>query len=176
MPQPDAGTPHPGRILGIDPGIAHTGWAVLDPSSGGLVCVATGTIVTRPGVTRQARLAALARALADILRRTLPDCAGIEDVMVGRNRSTVTQTAAAIGVIELMCAQYGVECRSYPPGEVKRALTGNGRAGKHEVCDAVNRLTGAAVRPNREHESDALAVALRHATYCHGGVGQCLIM
>lgn len=141
------------KILGIDPGIANTGWAVLEERK----VIATGTIRTSPKMARPARLYKIRCELALVLGFYEPSRVVME--RLGRfTRNTAHTSVEAQGVIRLTCWEYSRYTHDFAPMQVKKAVTGNGRATKDEVAEVVRAITGWEGGSN--HEADAVAIAL----------------
>jgi len=162
MPQPeDTRNMHAYRGLGLDPGLAATGFAVIGClQHGGNLCD-WGAITTRPGTASEKRLQDIYRNVHELIDQWRPDVIAIEDVYVLKTypRAAI-QLGEVKGVIALAAAETKVEFTQVKPAEIKRALTGNGRAPKQQVHDAVQRSLGLRHAVNPDHASDAAAVAM----------------
>lgn len=150
------------RILGIDPGSRVTGYAVVELRSTGLAYVECGVLTARPGAGVEARLAEIARGLADVIEELGPDVAAIEDAFFGANVRSALALGQARGVALAACGLARVPVHSYPPARVKQAVTGRGGASKPQVAQMVRALVGLRTTP-RADAADALAVAVAHA-------------
>jgi len=148
------------RILGIDPGSHATGWAVIAVQPA-VRRIASGVI--RPGrdLPLPERLLAIDQALAVVIAEHAPEVMAVEDLFNARNARSSLVLGHARGAALLAGARAGLEVHEYPPAVVKRALTGNGQAGKQQVRFMVMRLLRLGDEPGLD-ESDALAVALAH--------------
>jgi crossover junction endodeoxyribonuclease RuvC len=155
-----ASRPRPALTLGIDPGLAVTGWAVVERSGSRLRAVALGTLRTTPRAAHAARLAALHDGIAERLEQHSVAEAAIEAWFVHPVSRTAMGMAEARGAILVALARGGVEVREYAPNEVKQAVTGHGGADKGQVRAMVGRL--ASCSPGSDHEADALAAAICH--------------
>lgn len=146
-------------VLGIDPGLANTGWAVV---SGGArpVALAHGTIKTSPRTAEELRLAEIHDVIAGVFDEHAVDALAMEDVFFGRNTSSALAVGQARGVSLALAGTRGIECHSYTPQHVKQAVVGRGRADKAQVLAMVTALLG--VTPGSDHAADALAIALCH--------------
>lgn len=146
-------------VLGIDPGIANTGWAVV---AGGAKpsAVAHGTIVTSSRSAAETRLASIHDVIAGVIDEHGVDAVALEDVFFGRNTSSALAVGQARGVSLAIAGTRGIACHSYTPQHVKQAVVGRGRADKTQVQRMVTALLG--VTPETDHAADALAVALCH--------------
>ena len=148
-----------GLILGIDPGLAGTGFALLSGSSLVLSC---STLVTSPG-RDGVRLLAITRHLRDLLAANPPSEASLEELFMGRNTSSAIGVAQARGAILMVLEECGVPVFEYKPSQVKMVLTGYGNADKAQIA----RMLGAQVKVPEgrvdAHAMDAIAIAVCHA-------------
>ena len=151
------------RILGLDPGLRHTGWGVIEANRGRLRHVANGTVHSDAGKALAPRLAELFRGLTAVLACQLPDVAAIEETFVNRNPLSTLKLGHARGICLLAPAMAGVPVAEYAPMEIKRAVVGYGRAEKRQVQEMVRLLLGLAVAPAPHDAADALAIAICHA-------------
>lgn len=150
------------HVLGIDPGSRVTGWGLI-ATAPALRCVEGGVIRPDGELTLPARLAAIHAAVAEVLARHTPEAMVVESLFNARNAHSSLVLGHARGVILLAGAQAGLEVAEYAPGEIKRAVTGNGQATKEQVRFMVMRLLGLREVPPLD-QSDALAAALAHAS------------
>jgi len=148
-----------GLILGIDPGLAGTGFALLSGSDLVLSC---STLVTGPG-RDGARLLAITRHLRDLLAGHPPSEASLEELFMGRNATSAIGVAQARGAILAVLEECGVPVFEYKPSQVKMVLTGYGNADKAQIA----RMLGAQVKVPEgrvdAHAMDAIAIAVCHA-------------
>jgi len=149
-------------VLGIDPGLANTGYGVVTRRGGRLVALDGGTIETRAGVPRERRLADIHEAIDALLAEHAPQAMALEELYFGQNVRTAFAVGHARGAVMLAAGQRGVECTSYTPQKIKGAVCGNGRAEKDQVARMVQTLLGLAEEPRPDHAADALAVAICH--------------
>lgn len=168
-PSPDA----PRRILGIDPGLQVTGYAVLE-------CARTGPLVCEAGVIRSAekreaadmarRIKALYDGIYEVLDQWQPSAVAIEQLYAHYDHPrTAILMAHARGTFFLAGAQRGIPVLSYASTKVKKIVTGSGRASKEQMQHAIARELGLAKLPEPHDVADALAVALCHF-FASGGV------
>jgi crossover junction endodeoxyribonuclease RuvC len=150
--------PAGGLILGIDPGLASTGYGVVDAER----LVACGSVRTAPG-SPGARLVSLVGQLQLVLSRYAIAEAAMEELFMGRNRTSVIGVAQARGAILACLESAGVRTFEYKPSQVKAVLTGYGSADKTQVARMVALQLGLAAKPGDDHASDALAIAVCHA-------------
>lgn len=149
--------------LGIDPGIATTGYGLvrLEPD-GGLTAVKYGVILTSKDESLPVRLEMLHRELRALLRKHHPDTAAVEKLFFQRNVSTAIAVGQARGVVLLALQQADVESFEYTPNEVKQAVAGYGSADKKQVQDMVRVLLQLNEIPRPDDAADALAIAITH--------------
>lgn len=152
----------PPRILGIDPGTRHVGYGVIETRGNALAFIAGGCIKAGRGEVCD-RLVEIHRALQTVIREHTPGVAAIETVFAGENIGTAIAIGEARGVAMLSAAELGLEVAGYEPAVVKRAVAGNGRAGKEQVQEMVRVLLGLSSAPETDHEADALALAITHS-------------
>jgi crossover junction endodeoxyribonuclease RuvC len=152
-------------VLGIDPGLANTGYGVVARRGGRLVALDGGVVQTAAAASTEQRLGELHEALSALLLEHEPVAVALEALYFGQNVRTAFAVGQARGVAMLCAGQRGVECFSYTPQQVKGAVCGNGRAPKEQVARMVAALLALPQEPFSEHASDALAVAICHANH-----------
>jgi crossover junction endodeoxyribonuclease RuvC len=150
-------------VLGIDPGLASTGYGVVESAAGRLVALDGGVIETRAGTPQERRLVDIHAAVDALLAEHEPDAVALEELYFGQNVKTAFAVGHGRGAAMLAAGQRGIECTSYTPQQVKAAVCGNGRAGKEQVARMVQTLLALPQAPTPDHASDALAVAMCHA-------------
>lgn len=151
------------RVMGIDPGLTRCGLSIADGGHGRTVVpIAVGVVRTPADADLTDRLLRLSNAAEEWLDTYDPDVVAIERVFERGNVSTVMQTAHAVGVLVLAAAKRGLEVHMYTPSEVKKALTGNGRADKKQMTAMVTRILGLSEAPKPADAADALALAICH--------------
>jgi crossover junction endodeoxyribonuclease RuvC len=149
-------------ILGLDPGLACTGWGVIRATGNRLTHVANGQCRTPAQAGLPERLALLHRQLAAMVEHHHPDAAAVEEVFVNDNPQSTLKLGQARGVVLLAAAQAGLAIGEYAPRLVKKALVGTGAADKRQVHAMVQRLLPTADIAGAD-AADALAVAITHA-------------
>jgi len=147
-------------ILGLDPGLARTGWGIIAATGNRLQHIAHGAVTTRAADPLATRLHALHTGLAALLAAHTPDEAAVEEVFVNRNAQSTLKLGQARGVVLLAVAHLPVS--EHATRLVKKALAGTGAAEKAQVSAMVQRLLPGC-GPLGEDEADALAVAIAHA-------------
>ncbi|HEX3518810.1 MAG TPA: crossover junction endodeoxyribonuclease RuvC [Solirubrobacteraceae bacterium] len=150
-------------VLGIDPGLANTGYGVVARRGGRLVALDGGVIQTSAGIPQERRLADIHAAIERLLDEYAPDALALEQLYFGQNVRTAFAVGQARGAVMLAAGQRGVPCASYTPQQVKGAVCGSGRAQKDQVARMVKVLLALEEEPRPDHASDALAVAVCHA-------------
>jgi crossover junction endodeoxyribonuclease RuvC len=150
-------------VLGIDPGVANTGYGVVASDRGRLVALDGGVIATAPGQDAGARLADIHLRVGELIDEYRPDAVAVEDLYFGTNARSAFAVGQARGVVVLAAGQRGVHCSSYTPQQVKGAVCGSGRAPKDQVQRMVQTLLMLPELPRPDHAADALAVAICHA-------------
>ena len=150
------------RIIGLDPGLRHTGWGVVDSIGNRLVFISAGTISPATGDPLAQRLRALHDGLEQVIDNFTPDEAAIEETFVNRNASSTLKLGEARGVVLLVPARFGLTVSEYDNASVKKSVVGTGGASKDQVQIMVRTLLPEA-RPPSADAADALAVAICHA-------------
>ena len=150
------------RVLGVDPGMHETGWAVLEGEPSSPRLVASGVIRTEPGRALPERLSAIHSGLAAVLTAHKPQSFAIEEMFFTTIAHTVRATLQARGVALLAVAQAGRAVHEYNPTTVKLSLTGSGRAEKAQMQAVVQKALGLAERLRPNDVADAAAIALCH--------------
>jgi crossover junction endodeoxyribonuclease RuvC len=151
-----------GVVLGIDPGLATTGLAVLAQGDGRPEIMWSYTVKTPAGLPEPLRLRLLYAQVRDAIGEHRPDALAVERLMWGRNVGSAMNVARATGVAFLAAADSGVPVEEYAPLEVKMAVAGVGNAGKDQVRRALTRTHGLAAVPEQPDAADAVAVAFCH--------------
>jgi crossover junction endodeoxyribonuclease RuvC len=149
-------------VLGIDPGLANTGYGVVARRHGRLLALDGGVIQTRAGLAEERRLADIHAAVAELVREHRPAAMALEQLYFGQNARSAFAVGQARGAIMLAAGQHGLACASYTPQQVKGAVCGSGRAEKDQVARMVQALLGLGELPRPDHAADALAVAICH--------------
>ena len=150
------------RVLGLDPGLRHTGWGVIDVDGNALAHVANGVISPPPGEVTAARLAAIFAAVREILDAYHPGVAAVEETFLNRNPASTLKLGLARGAALVAAASAGLPVSEYAARLVKKAIVGTGRADKRQVAAMIAVLLPGAGTANTD-AADALAVAVCHA-------------
>lgn len=164
-PQPDVilGKPFSGRVLGIDPSLRGSGFAVIEYQAGGRArLLETTTLKLGPKLSMPDCLGAIGNQVDDFLNQHAVDHVAIEQTIYVQNFQTAQILGSARGAAIATAAMRGLPVFEYAPLRVKQAVVGLGRASKEQVARTVLSLTGTDL-DQRFDESDAAAVALCHA-------------
>ena len=151
-------------VLGIDPGLANTGYGVVQSTAGRLVALDGGVIETRAGLPLERRLADIHAAIDALLVEHEPDAMALEELYFGQNVKTAFAVGQARGVAMLAAGQRGCECESYTPQQVKGCRLRQRSRGQGAGCaDGAGAAGLPQAPPTPDHAADALAVAICHA-------------
>ncbi len=150
------------RILGIDPGTAIVGWAVLETNAHSAIPIAYGHISTSPKHPLSQRLFEISADLKAIIEEHRPDEASVEELFFFKNVTTAMAVSHARGVILLTLESLNVRMFEYTPLQVKQSLTGYGRAEKKQVQVMVKNILKLPAIPKPDDTADALALAICH--------------
>lgn len=157
-------------VLGIDPGLANTGWGVISQGGSHLECIAYGRISTPATLPLADRLLKIHNQICAVVSRFNPECVGIETVWFGQNVTAAFATGQARGAALVACAESGVDVAEFTPRQIKLSVVGTGTAEKEQVQFMVRRLLNLETTPHPDHAADALAAAICYTT--HGGLSQ----
>ncbi len=147
-------------ILGIDPGLAATGYGVIRREKSSVQCLDFGVIRTDSDADHGQRLAVIDDAINELLQRFKPALAGIEALYFTKNVTSAIPVAEARGIILLALHRSGILAREYTPQQIKRAVVGTGTADKEQVMQMVRVVLRYPVVPRPDHAADALAAAI----------------
>ena len=151
------------RILGIDPGLAIVGWAVLDSIKGQVYPVAFGAIRTPAHTKVEERLSTIKSDLETIIERYHPNEMAVEEIFFNTNITTGISVSEARGVILCTAFDKGLKISEYTPLQVKQAVVGYGRAEKRQVIAMVTSILKLKAPPKPDDTADAVAIAICHA-------------
>ncbi len=149
-------------VLGLDPGLALTGWALVEGEGGRLRLRGSGCLTTQAQLSEPQRLLALSRQAEELLAMAGAEVVAVERLFFQRNVSTAMAVSQARGVLLCAAARRGLQVAEYTPGEVKRAVTGSGSADKRQVARMVQLILGAKVPTTPDDVTDACAVGICH--------------
>jgi crossover junction endodeoxyribonuclease RuvC len=150
------------RVLGIDPGTATTGWAIVEEDKKNPRLVACGCVNTSKFETDADRLVEIGKDVATLIRKYNPQEAAIEDLFFFKNLKTAITVAQARGVILYEIKKNKTPLFSYTPLQVKQALTGYGRADKNQIQLMVKNILKLKSIPKPDDAADAIAIAICH--------------
>jgi len=153
------------RVLGIDCGSERTGYGIVDSDGLRHRMVTAGVIKTNPRWPFERRLIQIAGGLRDLIREHGPEQVAVEEVFFAVNAKSALKLAHVRGVALLVVGEAGIGLAEYSPLEVKMSVVGYGRAEKSQVQMMVRSLLGLAEIIQSLDASDALAVAICHATH-----------
>ncbi len=145
-------------ILGIDPGLQNTGWAIVNPEP--LKLIDCGLVKIIEG---EERLWQISKQIGELIKQYQVTEMAIETLFFAKNAKSAIKVAEAIGVIKVCGFERGLDVVGYTPLEVKMALVGYGRAEKEQVEIMVRQSLNIDKSIKPSHAADAVAVALTHA-------------
>jgi crossover junction endodeoxyribonuclease RuvC len=150
------------RLLGLDPGLRHTGWGIIDVTGNRLSHVGDGVVHSHDKLPLAERLVELFRGLGAVIERFAPDEAAVEESFVNKNAASTLKLGVARGVVLLAPAERGIPVHEYSANLIKKSVVGVGHADKQQIQLMVRHLLpgSALLSPDA---ADALAVAICHA-------------
>jgi crossover junction endodeoxyribonuclease RuvC len=149
-------------ILGIDPGLAYTGYGIIHMKGRKFALIDSGVISTPSTQETGKRLDTIFSEVQTLIDSNKPEQAGVESLYFAKNALSAIPVAQARGVVLLALAQRSIPTAEYPPQAIKQAIVGNGRADKEQVQELVRILLGLKDIPKPDHAADALAAAICH--------------
>lgn len=150
-------------ILGIDPGLAHTGWGIVETRGALCRARAYGCVTTKASEPIDQRLGKIFDEITRAIEAYHPTQLAIEKIFFGENTRSALATAQARGAAIVACSQAGLEVGEYTPMQIKQAVVGTGAADKHQVIYMVRTVLALDHDPHPDHAADALAAAVCHA-------------
>ena len=160
------------RILGIDPGFATVGWAVIDSDRGNLYPVAFGAITTPAHTNFESRLSMIKKDLETVIDKYSPTEMAIEELFFNTNITTGIAVAEARGVILCTAYEKGLKISEYTPLQVKQAVVGYGKAEKRQVIAMVTSILKLKNPPKPDDTADAVAIAICHSQCLGSKIGK----
>lgn len=151
-------------ILGLDPGYGRMGFGVIYVEGAHVQLVDYGVATTTAGDAFERRLLHLANDLHEIFEHHQPDLVAVEKLFFGKSSTTAMKVAHARGIALLMAAQAHAPIIEYAPSQIKKALTGDGKASKSAMQKMVKQLLKLERIPKPDDAADAIAVALTAST------------
>lgn len=155
-------------ILGVDPGLLHTGWGVIETQGSQLRARSYGCIDTKSSDDIGVRLQAIHDGIREVIETYHPDECALEDVFFGIDAKAAFSVGEARAAVILAAATFGLLVGQYPPRQVKQIVVGVGGAEKAQVSYMVRLQLGLDHEPKPDHCSDALAIAITHALLSRG--------
>jgi len=151
-------------IIGIDPGLANTGYGIVSFSSNRFKCLCYGSITTQSDSDHGKRLLKIFDELKSLIKKYKPSEAGIETLYFAKNVTSALAVSEARGVAILALYSNNIaDIGEYAPNTIKKTVTGISQATKSQVQDATKLLLGLSERPEPNHAADALAAAIAKA-------------
>lgn len=153
------------RVIGIDPGLASTGWGVIDYAQNRFSLVGYGVIETPSSEIHGVRLLKIFNSLNSIIDEFSPNESAMETLYFAKNVTSAMGVSEARGVATLSLAIRGIPLGEYKPNQIKQAVTGTATADKALVERCVKMLLGLETEPKPDHAADALAGAITHVNF-----------
>lgn len=150
-------------ILGIDPGLAHTGWGIVETRGSECRARAYGCITTTADEPIDMRLGRIYNQIVEVIDKFSPEALSIESIYFGQNVKSAIPTAHARGAAIVACSKAGLTVGEYTPMQIKQAVVGTGSADKQQVMYMVQNILSLDHQPHPDHAADALAAAVCHA-------------
>jgi len=147
-------------ILGIDPGLADTGFGVIEKTGNKIKTLDYGSIKTQAKVPDEDRLLIIKNQLSALIKKYRPDYIAVEKLFFAKNVKTALAVAQARGVVILCAGEYCLKLHEYTPLQVKMALTSYGKADKKQVQQMIKVVLGLKEIPKPDDAADALAIAV----------------
>jgi crossover junction endodeoxyribonuclease RuvC len=148
--------------LGVDPGTATVGYAVVAEERGKLRLLVCDVITTPPEMPFPQRLSVIFHGITEIIQLYHPQDAAVEELFFARNARTAIAVGQGRGIILLAAAEQGLAVGEYTPMQVKQAVQGYGSATKHQVGEMVKMLLHLDAVPKPDDAADAAAIAICH--------------
>ena len=148
------------RIIGIDPGLASTGWGIVDYTKNRFIYIAHGCINTDKELPRSERLLTIYSEINNVLDTYIPREAAMETLYFGKNVTSAISVAEARGVLSLAMAERSLRITECTPNQIKQAVVGVRKAEKEQIQEMVALILGLPVVPNPDHAADALGAAI----------------
>jgi crossover junction endodeoxyribonuclease RuvC len=156
------------RIIGVDPGLAASGWGVLEYSGQRARYLAHGCIETHVSQNHAERLLAIFNGMRAVIEEWRPGEAAIERLFFARNVKSAIPVAEARGALCVALAEAGLTVREFTPNAIKQGVSGVSGADKRQVQEMVRMILGLDAVPRPDHAADALAAAICAA---NSGIG-----
>ena len=157
------------RIIGLDPGLQHTGWGVILRDGATISHVAHGVISPPNKDPLPQRLTHLFQALSKVIEMHQPHDAAVEETFVNKNPQSTLKLGMARGVVLFCPAHYKLDVAEYAANKIKKTIVGTGHATKDQMIHMVNMLLPTA-KVTQSDAADALATAITHAHHLMGAM------
>ena len=157
------------RILGIDPGLGTLGWGVIETDGTKHRLVQYGALLTQPGQPTPQRLRTIFKGVSQLMETFRPEDVAFEELFFSKNITTGMAVGAARGVALVAVAEKTDNLYEYTPMQIKQAITGYGKADKHQIQMMVRLMLNIDEIPRPDDAADALAVAITHANSMRAG-------
>lgn len=152
----------PMLILGIDPGLASTGWGIIDSDGTRFRLISYGCIETDSKQNHSLRLLEIYNKILAVINEFNPDQASMETLYFAKNVTSALGVSEARGVVSLCLAQNAIPLTEYSPNTIKQSVSGTATADKSLVQRCVKMLLGLQEIPKPDHAADAIAAAITH--------------
>ena len=150
-------------ILGLDPGLATTGYGIIDVEGNKFSLIKYGTIITSPKDTLSQRIKQIYQECTSLLSIHNPSIVAIESLFFSRNTKTALIVAQARGILLLCAENYNKPIYEYPPPQIKLGICGYGKATKQQIQYMTKQLLNLTQIPKPDDAADALGIAICHA-------------
>lgn len=150
-------------VLGIDPGLANTGWGIVEMRNGVVRARAYGCVTTKAHTPLHERLGIIYDEIVEVIDKYNPSEMAVEEIFFGQNTKSAIATAQARGAALVAAANKGVAVGEYTPMQIKQAIVGSGHADKDQVTYMVRYVLNLDHDPKPDHCADALSAAVCHA-------------
>jgi len=152
-------------ILGVDPGLADTGYGLIKKVGADLKIIDYGVIKTKPKTPEELRLLDINQSINKLIKKYRPEIVAVEKLFFSKNVKTASSVGQARGVILLAVGQNKLELLEFTPLQVKQALTGYGQASKKQVQYMIKTILRLPAPPKSDDAADALAIAICAANW-----------
>lgn len=149
-------------VIGIDPGVANTGFGIVESRGSALLALDGGVITTPAGEPLELRLAQIAARIESLIDEHNPEVMAIESIYFGKNVESAFSVGQARGAVICEAGKRSIPVNSYTPQQIKLAVCGSGSAEKAQVQTMVTALLDLAGPVPPDHAADALAVGICH--------------
>lgn len=148
------------RVLGVDPGVATTGWAIVDFTGNDLKVIDYGVISTEKNLPLSKRLVEIEKDLIELIKKHKPTVSGLENLLFCNNAKTAIAVGQARGIVLLTLEKFNQQIYEFTPLQVKNIVSGYGQAEKLQIRKIVQNLAGFKDLPKSDDAADAVAIAI----------------